>query len=118
MQRTCPGARNCCPTPISMRRANGPLRKKTPSNAFAREKIYDAKIRNKTFANDQDELHSFRGVFARLLDDYRDRAHEIGKLRVVQGGYRTAELLTVPQEHSRLGVRPSLRMPPSTAERG
>ena len=33
------------------------------------------------------------GVFVRLPDDYLDRAHEIGKLRVVQGGYRTAEFL-------------------------
>ncbi len=60
---------------------------------LAKEKVYDARIRDKIIANDQDQIHSFRGVFVRLSADYRDRAHEIGKLRVVQGGYRTAEFL-------------------------
>ena len=86
-----------------MRRANGPLRKKTlekdpkqwarESFELAKEKVYDAKIRDKIIANDQDQIHSYRGVFVRLSADYEDRAHEIGKLRVVQGGYRTAEFL-------------------------
>ena len=31
------------------------------------------------------------GPLVQLPDGYRDRANEIGKLRVVQGGYRTAE---------------------------
>jgi hypothetical protein len=57
---------------------------------LAKEKVYDANVREKIIANDRDLLHSYHGVFVRLPDDYRDRAHEIGKPRVVQSGYRTA----------------------------
>jgi hypothetical protein len=59
--------------------------------AKEKEKVYDATIRNKIIANDRDLLHIYRGVFVRLPDDYRERAHEIGKPSVVLGGYRTAE---------------------------
>ncbi len=92
--------------PISTLRANGPLRKKTlekdpkqwarESLELAKETVYGARIRDKIIANDRDQLHSYRGVFVRLSDDYRDRVHEIGKLRVIQGGYRTAEFLKGP----------------------
>ena len=67
-----------------MRRANGPLRKKTlekdpkqwarESFELAKEKVYEARIRDKIVANDQDQIHSFRGVFVRLSADYEDRA--------------------------------------------
>jgi hypothetical protein len=60
---------------------------------LAKEKVYVAEIRKRIIAADQDEKKPARGVFVQLPDGYRDSAHEIGKLRVVQGGYRTAEFL-------------------------
>jgi len=60
---------------------------------LAKEKVYVPEIRKRIIAADQDDKKPARGVFVYLPDGYVDRAHEIGKLRVVQAGYRTAEFL-------------------------
>jgi hypothetical protein len=70
-----------------------PMKWNCESFELAKEKVYDGNIRYRIISNDQDETHSFRGVFVRLSNDYRKHAHEVGRLRVVQGGYRAAELL-------------------------
>ena len=58
---------------------------------LAEEKVYVAEIRKQILAADQDPKDSDRGLVVQLPDGYRDRAHEIGRLRVVQGGWRVAE---------------------------
>jgi hypothetical protein len=58
---------------------------------LAEEKVYVAEIRKQILAADRDPNPSDHGPVVQLPAGYRDRAHEIGKLRVVQGGYRTAE---------------------------
>lgn len=63
---------------------------------LAKEKVYVAEIRKQILAADQEPKHSGHGLQVQLPDGYRDRAHEIGKLRVVQGGYRTAKFLKNP----------------------
>ena len=74
-----------------------PLARKTPSigpgrvSQLAEEKVYVAEIRKQILAADHEQNPSDQGLLVQLPDGYRDRAHEIGKLRVVQGGYRTAE---------------------------
>lgn len=60
---------------------------------LAKDKVYVAEIRKQILAADQDPKRPEGAVQVQLPDGYRDRAHEIGKLRVVQGGYRTAEFL-------------------------
>ena len=61
---------------------------------LAKEKVYTAEVREQILAADHAGGDSQRGIAREALpDDYRARAHEIGKLRVVQGGYRTAEFL-------------------------
>ncbi len=61
------------------------------SFALAEEKVYVAEIRKQILAADHEQNPSEQGLLVQLPGGYRDRAHEIGKLRVVQGGYRTAE---------------------------
>ena len=63
---------------------------------LAGEKVYVVEIREQILAADKapkptevDDRAPL--VTVQLPDGYRDRAHELGKLRVVQGGYRTAE---------------------------
>ncbi len=58
---------------------------------LAKDKVYVTEIRKQILAADQEQKPSDGGPLVQLPDGYRDRAHEIGKLRVVQGGYRTAE---------------------------
>jgi len=60
---------------------------------LAQEKVYVAEIRKQILAADQDQKPSDDGLLVQLPDGYQDRAHEIGKLRVVQGGWRVAEFL-------------------------
>ena len=65
---------------------------------LAKEKVYVAEIRKQILAADQGPKHAAAddhgpAVVVQLPDGYRARAHELGKLRVVQGGYRTAEFL-------------------------
>jgi hypothetical protein len=61
------------------------------SYEVAKEKVYTAEIREQILAADRSRGSSERGPLVKLPDSYRAHAHEIGKLRVVQGGYRTAE---------------------------
>ena len=61
------------------------------SHELASEKVYTAEIRRQILAADRTAADSQGGPIVKLPDGYRARAHEIGKLRVVQGGYRTAE---------------------------
>ncbi len=63
------------------------------SFALAKEKVYVAEIRKQILAADRDQKDSDNGPLVQLPEGYRDRAHEIGRLRVVVGGYRTAEFL-------------------------
>ncbi|MGA2258659.1 MAG: hypothetical protein ABSG53_28670 [Thermoguttaceae bacterium] len=58
---------------------------------LAQEKVYVGEIRKQILAADQNEKLSDDGLLVELPQGYRDRAHEIGKLRVVQGGCRVAE---------------------------
>jgi hypothetical protein len=55
-------------------------------------------IRKQVLAADQDPKSADAGVTVQLPDGYKDRAHDLGKLRVVQGGYRTAEFLKALQD--------------------
>ena len=63
------------------------------SFGLAQENVYAVEVRKQLLAADQSRKHAARGVFVRLSDAYRDRAHEIGKLQTVRGGYRSAEFL-------------------------
>ena len=60
---------------------------------LAQEKVYVAEIRKQILAADQEQKPSEEELVVQLPDGYRERAHEIGKLRVVQGGWRTAAFL-------------------------
>ncbi len=60
---------------------------------LAQEKVYVAEIRKQILAADHEQKPSDEELVVQLPDGYRERAHEIGKLRVVQGGWRTAEFL-------------------------
>jgi hypothetical protein len=61
------------------------------SHELAKAKVYTAEVREQILAADRAGADSERGLLIKLPDDYCARAHELGKLRVVQGGYRTAE---------------------------
>ena len=63
------------------------------SFGLAQEKVYPAEVRRQLLAADRDGKQSDRGVLVQLSDGYRDRAHEIGRLQTVRGGYRTAEFI-------------------------
>ena len=65
---------------------------------LAKEKVYVAEIRKRIITADHRDNTSSRGMFVKLRDGYRDRAQEIGKLRVVQADYRTAEFLKSLEE--------------------
>ena len=64
---------------------------------LAQEKVYTAEIRQQILAADKTadkpSEEPQEGVIIKLPDGYRAAAHEIGKLRVVQAGYRMAEFL-------------------------
>jgi hypothetical protein len=61
------------------------------SYELAKEKVYTADIRKQILAAEHAGEDAEPGVSIQLPDGYRARAHEIGRQRVVQGGYRTAE---------------------------
>ena len=63
------------------------------SYEMAKEKVYTAEVRTQILAADHARADGEPGPIINLPDGYGTRAHEIGKLRVVQGGYRTAEFL-------------------------
>ena len=63
------------------------------SYELAKEKVYTAEIRQQILAADRASEDPKAARVVKLPDGYRTGAHEIGKLRVVQGGYRTAEFL-------------------------
>jgi hypothetical protein len=60
------------------------------SYQLAQEKVYVVEIRTQIVAADRGPKSADRSVLVQLPDGYRQRAHEIGKLRVVQCGYRLA----------------------------
>jgi hypothetical protein len=61
------------------------------SYELAKEKVYTAEVRRQILAAERGGEGSQDGPVVKLPDGYRAGAHEIGNLRVVQGGYRTAE---------------------------
>jgi hypothetical protein len=63
------------------------------SYELAKNKVYTAEVRQQILVADSAHDESRPGVSIKLPDGYRAQAHEIGKLRVVQGGYRTAVFL-------------------------
>ncbi len=58
---------------------------------LAKEKVYVAEVRKQILAADQKPKDPDNNLQVQLPDGYQDLARKIGKLRVVQGGYRTAE---------------------------
>jgi hypothetical protein len=63
------------------------------SYELARDKVYTGEIREQILAADRAAADSQSELSVKLPAGYRAQAHEIGKLRVVQGGYRTAVFL-------------------------
>lgn len=75
------------------------------SYKLAEEKVYVAEIRRQILAADQVQKPAGQapsdgqkplGPLVQLPDGYRERAHETGKLRVVEAGYRLAVLFSGP----------------------
>ena len=80
------------------------------SYKLAEEKVYVAEIRKQILAADQEPkpapqapasdqnppVQKPLGPLVQLPEGYRERAHEIGKLRVVEAGYRLAALFSAP----------------------
>jgi hypothetical protein len=60
---------------------------------LAKAKVYTAEIRKQILAAARADDASQPAATVTLPEGYLARAHELGKLRVVQGGYRTAEFL-------------------------
>ena len=81
----------------------GPQQWAQESYETAQADVYTAEIRKKIVAVDRSPKDS-RTVRVKLPDDYRAHAREIGKLRVIEGGYRTVEFLKGLQEYFRADI--------------
>jgi len=84
-------------------RENDPKQWSRESFQLAKTEVYAADIRKQLLAADRVQKSSDDGVPVQLPAGYRNRAHEIGKLRVVEAGWRTARLLN--------DVATSIKMP-------
>jgi hypothetical protein len=70
-----------------------PARWARESYDLAASDVYAADVREKILTADQAPDQLGEGVAIQVSDDYRAKAHAIGKRRVVEGGYRTAVFL-------------------------